>query len=365
MKYKAERDLVEFAREAKTLSPSKLAQIVLNRRNREVTPESVTMWFKRHSEIYDQLAKEIVEGLPTVKQAVDESIYQNGSFRELPSVANWIKEMMTRNAKESTIKNWVSALKHVCQGQVQKGIFVENWALKHPDRLTIQDAKDFVFEMKKRGFKSRRHRLALRNFFTSREIVVKKIDISGDLEEDAGQYADLFVVKEKLYEILGWLKETNYEAYLASHFGYKTASRLTATLEADTQYINAEERTITVFEKSVKGKAKKRVRKLIPFDLWEELKDRKGKLFNIDAVTLNNVLRQAYEKFIPEIAVRIKMPFHFWRHMFAQHMLRATRWNYALVASLGNWDMKTLEKYYGKPPEEMIRQYGLQVLPQI
>jgi hypothetical protein len=64
MKYKPERDLPQFAREAKTLSPSKLAAIVLNKRNKEITAESVTMWFKRHAAIYEQLSKEIVQGLP-------------------------------------------------------------------------------------------------------------------------------------------------------------------------------------------------------------------------------------------------------------------------------------------------------------
>jgi integrase len=371
MNYSPRRDIPDFARQLKTLSASAICRMILNRRNVKRSPESVTMWFKDHAEVKAELDKEILEGLPTKKEAVDRSIYDNGNFRELPSVQNWIKELTNRNAKEDTIKNWVSALKSVCIGELRakkknrEKISIVDWALKHPDRLSPQDAKDFIFEMKKRGLKSRRTRLALRNFLTSKEIVVKNSDISGDLEDDAGQYADLFVSKEKCHELLGWLKIKNYEAYLASHFAYKTAARLTATLEADSQYINEAEKTITVFEKSIKGKSKKRVRKLIPFDLWEELKGRKGKLFNIDAVTLNSVLREAYELIIPEIAHRIKMPFHFWRHMFAQHMLRASNWNYGLVASLGNWDMKTLRTYYGMPPEEMIREFGFQTLPQI
>ena len=52
------------------------------------------------------------------------------------------------------------------------------------------------------------------------------------------------------------------------------------------------------------------MRQLIPTDAWEELKDRKEKLFNIDEVELDKVLREVYQKIIPELADRIKMPFH-------------------------------------------------------
>lgn len=361
-KYHPEKDLPDFARENKTLSPSKLAEIVLNRRNKEITPESVTMWFKRHPEEYDQLSKELVQGLPTVKQAVDLSIYENGNFKELPSIKNWVKELTNRNAKPETVNSFVSYIKRVCKGEVQQGVLIENWSFKHPDRLSMQDAKDFLFEVKKHGLKSRGYRLALRNFLTSKDMVVKSHEISGELEEDAGQYADMFVSKEKLYQILEWVKARNLKAYLACKFAYKTASRLTATLEADAQYYNSEEHTLTVFEKAVMRKAKKRVVKMIPCDLWDEL-PKEGRLFDIAEDELNGLLRQAYKEIIPEMADRIPFPFHFWRHMFAQHMLRLTNWNYGLVARLGNWSVEALERYYGKIPHETVVEVGLKTLP--
>lgn len=104
--------------------------------------------------------------------------------------------------------------------------------------------------------------------------------------------------------------------------------------------------------------------KLIPDDLWEEL-PKEGKLFNIEAHELNNLLRTSYKEVIPEIAERIPMPFHFWRHMFAQRMLRASNWNYGLVASLGGWSLEALRRYYGMPPKEVIRKFGLETLPKI
>lgn len=370
MKYCPRRDIPDFARQLKTLSPSAICKMILNKRNVERTPESILMWFKDHPDVKAKLEKEVVEALPTEKQAVDDSIYQNGNFRNLPSVQNWIKELTNRNAKEDTIKNWVSALKAVCIGELRakkkntEQILIEDWALKHPDRLSVQDAKDFVFEMKKRGLKSRRHRLALRNFFDSCEKTVKSGDISGDLEEDAGQYADMYVSRDKLYEVLEWLRQRSEQAYLACKFAFKTASRLTATLGADAQYLNTDEHTLTVFEKSVNHKDKKRVFKVIPSDLWDEV-PKQGKLFNIAENELNALLREAYKEIIPEMADRIPMPFHFWRHMFAQHLLRLTNWNYGLVGELGNWNPDTLKKYYGKIPHDTVVQVGLETLPKL
>ena len=233
MKYKASRDLPQFVRDYKTLSPSKLAEMVLNHRNKEITSESVTMWFKRHPEARSQLEREVLQGLPTKKQVVDESIFERGIFEELPSVKKWIQDLTLRNAKEATIRGWVNQLKRVCQGEVQDGVLIRDWSLRHPDRLTLQDAKDFLFEVKKKNLRMREWALMLRNFLTSgREIIVLSTDISGRLEEDAGQYADLYASKKKIYEIFDYLNDRNHMAYLISKFSYKTASRLTASLEA-------------------------------------------------------------------------------------------------------------------------------------
>ena len=130
--------------------------------------------------------------------------------------------------------------------------------------------------------------------------------------------------------------------------------------------INYAERTITVFEKSKRRKAKRRLRKHIRPDLWEELqldKGKNGRLFNIKATELNALLREAYKAVIPELSKNIPMPFHFWRHMFAQHMLRASGWNTQLVASLRGWTTEALEKYYRKPTQAVTDSFATNVLP--
>jgi hypothetical protein len=364
LKYKPSRDIPMAVRELKSTSPSKIILWILNKRNEVRTIQSITMWFKDHEDIYEQLTKENMDGAPTERQAADPSLFENGAFREIPSVQKWIRDLTNKNAKPESINGFVALLKRVCKGEIREGEVIENWAWKHPERLTLEDGKDFIYEVKKRGLKSRQWRLVLRNFLKSKGMVIDQSDISGELENDAGQYANLYAPLEKLHQILEWLKARNIEAYKACKFGFKTASRLTATLTADAQFLNPDEHTLTVFEKSVMHRDKKQVFKVIPSDLWDEL-PKQGKMFNITETELNELLREAYKEIIPEIADRIPMPFHFWRHMFAQHMLRLTNWNYGLVSELGNWNPDTLKKYYGKIPHDVVVKAGHELTPQL
>jgi hypothetical protein len=365
MKYVPSRDIPQAVRELKDLSNAKIVNWILNKRNEERTSQSVTMWFKEHPSIYDELAKEIVQGAPTEKQAVDVGLFENGAFREIPSVKSWIRDLTNNNAKEGTITAFINTLKRVCKGEVQKDVFIEDWSWKHPDRLSLEDAKNFIFEVKKRKIRSREWRLVLRNFLTSKGSIVKSSDISGKLEEDAGKYNTLKIPREKREAVFEFLDGRNHEAFLISRFGYETATRLTAALEADSQYFDHEDKAIWVFEKASKGKPKKKVKKWLTDGLYEEIKDRKGKIFNIEETELNKLLREAYEAIVPETNKIIPMPFHFWRHCFAQDMLRASHWNYALVASIGNWSVEALTKYYGSPNEKDVRAFVKETLPKL
>jgi len=256
----------------------------------------------------------------------------------------------------------LGALKQVCKGKLTHGNIIEDWGLKHPKQLSLEDAKLFIYERTKTGLGTREARLTLRNFLQSRGIVVRPTDISGKEEEEAGQYSDLYATKEQIYKIFEWLQSMNKEAYMASVFSYKTGTRITATLNADASFINIDKHRVTVFEKASKGKKKRRLPKQIPKELWDEVKDREGKLFRIDPQDLNNLLRSAYNEVIPKISKRIPNPFHFWRHMFAQHMLRKTNMNYGLVAKLGGWTVGALERYYGKMDYETALEMGKNAL---
>lgn len=374
MKYKPSRDIPKACRELKTLSPSEIVGWIREHRTRRNpitkkreqenrSPQSVSMWFRDHPDVYQELKNEIgTEEIP--KEAITEAIFQNGFFQEIPCVKQWIVDLTNNGAKESSIKRFVSQLRRICKGIVRgrkKNLeYIEEWGLKHPKNLTLEDGKRFVYEMTKRGYATRNVRLTLRNFLLSKGIVVRPTDISGK-EEDAGKYADLYVSKKKIYEILEWIKPLNPVAYQASLFSYKTATRSTATLNADASFVNWDTHMVTVFEKASKGKKKRRIPKKIPKELWDEL-PREGKLFPIEVQDLNNILRSAYKEVIPETEKRIHNPFHFWRHMFAQHMLRATEMNYGLVAKLGGWTVGALEKYYGKMDMETALSLGKNAL---
>ena len=380
LKYKPRRDIPKFAREYHTLSPSKLREIVLAKKNKKLTAQSMTMWFKRHPDMYAQLKAEILaEELP--KLEVRESIFLNGTFEELPSVKNWIKEMKRRKIVKR--KEKVSALKRCCKGRfprlgdgidlVQEG----EWSFKHPDRLTLEDSMELIDLLDEYDVNTSTARLALRSFLESKGRTVGK-KISGAKGRGFGKFADLFVEKPKLLKILEWIKGLNFEAYVIALFMFKTGTRITSTLNALIENIKEEGdyREIKVFDKGrrLKYPEGKPWDKHIPADLWTEMQkiigDRKhGKIFSFAEYMIKNevnaLYRSAYQHFIPELNKRIPMPCQFWRHMFFQHMLRATDWNYGAAAALGGSTVKSLEESYGKPPRAVVREWGLQYIPQI
>jgi hypothetical protein len=108
--------------------------------------------------------------------------------------------------------------------------------------------------------------------------------------------------------------------------------------------------------------------KYVPLKLWQNLrkligKRKRRKIFNISDDTLSKINRDALKRFVPELEPKIQMPNHFWRHMFFQHLLRITDWNYAICAELGGSTVASLQESYGKPPQEIVRQWGLKFMP--
>jgi len=307
-----------------------------------------------------------VEKQEIVKEGITEGLFQNGVFNKIPCVNKWTNKMRGRGAKEVSIKYFSSIIKRVCQGILTGGERIPEWGIKHPARLTSEDGLAYISEMQKRGMHNRNHRLALRNFLRANN-VEDWDEISGHIEE-TGKFAHLKIPREKVYEIFDWLKSMNEISYLASKFAYKTGARKGAVLKAHAKYVNVKERKILLMEKAVLHKKKRPTPKVIPDDLWEELLPRiqkGGLLFPIDGTELCGLLRSAYEKIIPELAKEIPMPFHFWRHQFAQHSLDATDWNTPLVAKWGDWTTQTLEKYYGKMDDHRADVRAREVLPNI
>jgi integrase len=368
--YKASRDIPKACRLLKTRSPTKIAEWIREnrtekdratkkRRQSTVKVNAVIKWMSRNPKVMEEIEAEIKDE-ELSKTAISETLFDNGTFREIPSIKTWLLELTGREAKSESINAMLGDIKRICKGEVRRaGVtgkprqsdyeIIEGWGLKHPDKLGLEDVLAYIQELKKRGHKTRQYRLSGRNFLQSKG--VKGFHkISGKISQ-MGKYAHLFASKEKIYAIFDYIKGLNYEAYLASKFAYKCGGcRTNATLTANASKFafDGTDHTIFVEEKATRGKEKRIQEKLIPSDFWEEIKDRKGTLFHIEKQELRNLLKTAYKEIIPELVEEIVMPFHFWRHQFAQHLLRATDWNYGLVARLGHWTVETLERYYGK-----------------
>ena len=386
--YKPVRDLPIFVRKHQTFSPTKLREVILSERNKSVTTQSISMWFKRHGVIYEALRKEVIV-TELSKEEVSETIFQNGTFEQLPSIRKLVMEQTPR-VSPHFLDSTIGAIKCICMGKYQdvterkngrsKYIEkrIEGWSLKHPDRLTVEHAKEYIALLHGLGRDTHRYRIGARAFFLSRDnITIKPTDIAGDKGE-VGKDGKVFVPKEQLYQILNYVKERNFDFYVADHFSYKTATRLEATLsEAKKSNVREEDGTtlIEVIDKGLHRKGRQKWDKILPADLYNELSElfsqNGDRAFpNVNAQHLRELNKEAYETFLKDdpkaLELGLKEPFHFWRHMFAQQMLRATSWNYDLVAELGGWsDTKTLKECYGLPPTEMIRKEGLEAIPKI
>jgi integrase len=133
-------------------------------------------------------------------------------------------------------------------------------------------------------------------------------------------------------------------------------------------------RMVTVIDKGLHRKGRQTWDKIVPLTLMEEIEkvsqEREDRIFGISDYRLSKINKEAYRVFLKDnpraLDLALREPNHFWRHMFAQHMLRATNWNYVLVAALGGWKTReALIESYGMPPSEMIRREGLSTIPEI
>jgi integrase len=371
MKYKPERDLPDFARELKTVSPSKLVEMVLNKRNERVTPESVTMWFKRHPQVEELLRKELVDGMPTEKQETDSTIFQNGNFQQIRSVKEWMTYMSAvRRIKDKTLAQLVMGLRQVCTGNfstlrinfVQEG----KWCLKHPDRLSYDDALEFISLLRAHKIDVYGYAKTLKSFLLSKGIVEASKLMVGKPRGFA-RYKDLFVSRDKLDRMLDWVYATHgKEPYAMDCLMFTKAFRINAVVKADVKNMSEEGR-ITLYEKGLErkyGEQGKAVTRKPDAKLWKLLLELKGdrasgKLFSLDADDMAKINLEAVKKFCPEVLAKYGHinSNHFWRHMFAQHMLRLTNWHTAKVAALGNWTEQALKESYGEPPEDIVQHW--------
>ena len=363
MKYKPERDLPEFAREFKTIQPSKLAQIILERRNVKRTPESITMWFRDHPDIYEQLQKEIVEGLPTAKEVVDTTMYELRTFAEIPSVKNWVLYMRTRRRKgrpllPSYIDDQVRLLRQALK---------EHSVLKHPDRLTFRDAQEIFLEAESKGKDTYSFRRAIKDFLKSKGSPEwEKIGVGKP--RGFGKYRDLYVEKETVYSMLGFILSQDFEVFVMDKIMWHNGLRLGAVLGAlceKFRMLATGWATITVTEKFQEVKTFRLVPEVAKL-ISEVIGERKtGRIFHADERRINVLNRAAIKKYAPDLEPKVRMPSHFFRHMCAQHLLRLLDWNYDKASAILQTTAQSLKESYGGMPSGDVQEWEQAVLPQL
>jgi integrase len=285
--------------------------------------------------------------------------------------------MNARELDPKTIEGQLINLKSSCLGKfrqrqsdVPKIDFVAEgkWAMKHPDRISLNDALELITLLKERNIDTHQYKRALKDFLISKGVVVGK-KIAVGKSKGYGKYAKLNIEKPKILLMLKELKATNFEAFAADLFMLKTGTRVNATLNALIEDIQDKltHGTIMIYDKGRRSKYSKGHpwEKQLDAQLYEAIKkligERKnGKIFTITETPLAEINRAIITKYAPEVPERYPdfMPNHIWRHLFAQLLLPQENWNYAKVAALGGWTPQALEESYGKPPDELVREWG-------
>lgn len=261
-KYTPSKYLPAIVMVLETTSPSKIVDWILRRFNEKRTPESISRWFNTyHPDVKEKLKRWLDEkGVVEEEEVVKPSTFVKGTFEKLPSVDKWIKVCRRKDTvKEETLSGYLGALKRFCMGifplmdkntQLYKVLFKakgyreedfepidlkeHGWSLKHPDRLTESDYNEWIDLMNEYYPKvdTSAQRLACRNFY-KRSLGIDVEFIAGAKHSSAGDYARLYVPKDILFDILDYVKDINYEAYVADGFMWHTGTRVTATLKAN------------------------------------------------------------------------------------------------------------------------------------
>jgi len=351
---------------------------------------TVYRFTKKYPDVLEE-AKQLLENLGDL--TFKEQYKSIESFKEIPIIQNWIRTLESDELTERTARNYITAFHNVCLH------------LKiHPRKIEPEDVKDLVHEVKMiyikrtklksdgvdkkklpkypKGVSFLYIRNPLRSFFAvmknySIKYLTKKIGLSK--EKEHGRYSRQMVkeeVRHKLEEVIKEICE-DYNLYLevigANQFMFYSGTRIEATLDFSFKRneftLRKDMWLLQVIDKQRKGRKESGTdpkTKIFMGPSLEDLKAYCSKRFKIPIEDLEKELPNKADKLFPTLTIskitRINKiglikagleykyfePNHIWRHTFAQCCLRATKWNYDLVAELGGWDgSHQLKKSYG------------------
>jgi len=350
-KYHPDKDIPAFARDLKTLSPSKIAKRILEVRNVERNPEAVYNWLTRHPEIYEQLKSEIVEGTPTVEQATTEAMYEKEAFNEIASVKKWMQFLRSRKRgqrplQENYIRDRVSKFRRYMRGYQ-----------KHPDRFQKRDYDEILDDLHAKNVDDNEWATVAKDFMQGNLIEGWQL-ISVGKPRGYQKFRYMDFPDETLRKMLSWIKEQNQEVYEIDTAMWYHGLRINAIIEARAERFNAEKGTILVTEKFAEDKLFRLHPDIVKI-VSARLGDRKsGLIWSVSKKTTGAINRAAIEKFIGMDAIRalapkmkpdeqLEMPNHFWRHMAAQKVLRLTGRNYDRAAAILKTTAQSLKESYG------------------
>lgn len=361
--YKPSRDLPAWAREQQTLSWTKLAGMVLDKRNEKVSPDSIEKWFKRHPEVYEDIKEELVGNLPTEKEVVTDSMFANGNFENVRTVKEFKFYMETKRGHKGKplhpnyIKQVIMILKQVCQ-QFQK----------HPDRLTLRDAQEIFLALEKdsnfehwdgnkkvAGKDSSTYRKVLKAFLKANSVQGwEKIGVGKP--SGYGHYKQISAEHETVKRMIDWITEQNFEVGTIDWLMYVTGLRIGTTPGVPHGIYGCQVEDFKRGDQWDYMTVGEKFREVYTFDVVKEvgnmiakvIGERKtGAVFNIDRKIVCELNREGLKKFLPELEPSIMMPNHVFRHFCAQRCKKLTNGNSAFCAEQMHCSKQSFDESYG------------------
>ena len=292
---------------------------------------------------------------------------------------------------------WLRAFYHVCRH-----------LNKFPSKVTVEECAKLVVEQRTRYYADEPQipkiayattRGPIRNFFMSVHnmsgLYLKNLGIGTEALKGSGKYSRQRIpqdVRHRFEEILiAKMKATGdikfFEALGNCKFNFSTGTRISASLAFSFRkhgYSLAEGKWMfEIWDKGSRGK-KKMWKKILMGDLLGHFKEYCSARFEIAPEDLDTQLPFVTDHLYPSLIkangkpncdkirgiikpalIEAGIPYsdfpptHIWRHTFAQEGLRATGYNYELVASLGGWvNTRILKEHYGQMGET-AREQGL------
>ena len=175
-KFRLSKEISKIVLKEKTFSPKRIRDTILHEYNVEMTPENITMFFKRHPELVSTLKRQVTEDdgkFETIRFDMEYWYDAETKSSQIPIIQKWIDTMVFRKVREGGIRRRINYLKHVCEGTKGKEQ-IKDWKI-HPMALTEEKAVEFLTELNKRGHDDQLWRMIIRNFliFAKGEVPTK------------------------------------------------------------------------------------------------------------------------------------------------------------------------------------------------